>query len=101
MNPINDTIKEVIEASLDIGEASAIALAIELRDCLLVIDDLKGRKIAHHLGISITGTLGVLIEAKQAGVIPSVKEVLLKIKQSNFRITPHLEILLLKKAGEE
>ena len=48
--PSNKNYQSIIEASLDKGEASAIALAIELDNCLLIIDDLKGRKFAHQLG---------------------------------------------------
>ena len=90
----------IIEASVDKGEASAIALAIEFDDCLLIIDDLKGRKFAHQLGLTIIGTIGVIVDAKLAGIIPSVKPILSKIKLTNFRITEQLELLILKLAGE-
>lgn len=56
--PTDKNYQSIIEASVDKGEASAIALAIELEDCLLIIDDLKGRKFAHQLGLSIIGTIG-------------------------------------------
>jgi len=46
----------LLETSLDKGEASAIALAMEKEQCLLIIDDLKGRKLAKKLGVAITGT---------------------------------------------
>src|SRR3954463_16742687 len=49
-NPIDKNYQSIIEASLDKGEASTIALAIELNDSLLIIDDLKGRKFARQLG---------------------------------------------------
>ena len=98
--PQNKNYQILIEASIGKGEASAIALAIELDDCLLIIDDLKGRKFAQQLGLKITGTIGVIIEAKLAGIISSVKPVILKIKATNFRITKQLELLILKKAGE-
>jgi predicted nucleic acid-binding protein len=63
----NKTYQKILEASLDKGEASAIAYAIEQTDCLLIIDDFKGRKYAKQLGIKITGTLGVIIDAKLSG----------------------------------
>ena len=99
-DPINKNYQAIIEATLDKGEASAIALAVEYDDCLLIIDDLKGRRYAQQLGLNITGTFGVLIEAKIAGYIPSLKPVLSKIKQTNFRISENLERLILAKAGE-
>ncbi len=45
-NPQNKKYKQILEASVDKGEASAIALAVESSDCLLIIDDLKGRNLA-------------------------------------------------------
>ncbi|WP_325136356.1 DUF3368 domain-containing protein [Hymenobacter sp.] len=97
---INRKYQSIIEASVDQGEASAIALAVEYDDCLLIIDDLKGRKFAQQLGLAITGTFGVLLEAKRAGVVPLVKPVLEKIKQTNFRLSAKLEALLLTQAEE-
>jgi len=98
--PSDKNYQTIIEASVDKGEASAIALAIELDDCLLIIDDLKGRKFANQLGLTIIGTIGVIVDAKLAGIIPSVKPILEKIKATNFRITEQLELLILKQAGE-
>ena len=65
--PTDKNYQSIIEATVDKGEASAIALAIELDDCLLIIDDLKGRKFAHQLGLTIIGTIGVIVDAKLAG----------------------------------
>ena len=88
----------------DKGEASAIALAIELAieldDCLLIIDDLKGRKFANQIGLTIIGTIGVIVDAKLAGIITSIKPILTKIKSTNFRITEQLETIILKRSGE-
>jgi predicted nucleic acid-binding protein len=99
-NPVDRNYQAIIEASLDRGEASAIALAVENKDCLLVIDDLKGRKFAMQLGLHITGTLGILIEAKLSGHISLLKPVLQKIKKTNFRISDHLEAIILAKVEE-
>jgi predicted nucleic acid-binding protein len=98
--PTNKTYKKILEASLDKGEASAMALAIEQPDCLLIIDDLKGRKYAEQLGINITGTMGVIIDAKLSGHIESVKLLLDKIKMTDFRLTPELESKILEKSNE-
>jgi predicted nucleic acid-binding protein len=65
--PRNITFQKILEASLDKGEASALALALEQEDCLIIIDDLKGRKFAIQFGLKITGTLGILVEAKRKG----------------------------------
>jgi predicted nucleic acid-binding protein len=98
--PKDKNYQAIIEAHIDKGEASAIALAIEYQDCTLIIDEQKGRKFAIALGLKITGSFGVIIECKLSGHIPSVKPILSKIKQTNFRFTESLEHIVLSKAGE-
>ena len=98
--PKNQMYQVILEASLDKGEASAIALAVEEKDCLLIMDDSQGRRYAEKLRINITGTLGILINAKLSGHIASVKPLLEKIKKTDFRITSDLESIILKKAKE-
>lgn len=98
--PENKMYQKILEASLDKGEASAIALAIEHKDCLLIIDELKGRKYAELLGLKITGTLGVLIDAKLSGHLKSIQPLLEKIKTINFKLTSDLERKALEKSGE-
>jgi len=92
--------KMVLRASLDLGEASAIAFALELNDCLLILDDLKGKKMAEQLGFATTGSLGIIVRAKANGVIPAVRPLLERIKSTNFRMTEQLEQMILKSAGE-
>lgn len=99
-NPSNKIYQTILEASLDKGEASALALAMEHENSLLIIDDLKGRNYAKSLNISITGTAGILVEAKLSGYLPSLLPVITKIKETNFRLSPKLEEAILKKAGE-
>ena len=64
------------------------------------MDDFKARRIATQLGLSITGTLGIIIKAKLEGIIPSVIPILQKIKQTDFRLSNVLEIKVLKAAME-
>lgn len=73
-----------------IGESSCIALAQNEDDPLLIIDDRKARTIAEEIGIECTGTLGILIIAKRQGIIQSVKPILHKIKDTNFRLSDDL-----------
>ena len=99
-NPVNTARQQILELSVDRGEASAIALAEEQTDCLLIMDDLPGRKLALQIGLTVTGTLGVITDAKLYGVLPSVKPILNKIQQTNFRISQNLITAMLKRAGE-
>ncbi len=91
---------KILEVIVDKGEASAIALALEYDECLLIIDDLKGRKLASELGLQLTGTLGIIIEAKLSGKIKTIKPILSKIKATNFRISKELEQKVVSKAKE-
>jgi predicted nucleic acid-binding protein len=84
----NKKYQALLEATLDRGEASAIALAMDFDDYLLIIDDLKGRKEAKRLGMKITGTLGVLYSAKQKGFITKIKPYIEKLQECDFRISP-------------
>lgn len=86
--------------SLGKGEASSISLALEIENSLLIIDEKKGRKIAEELNIEIIGSLGVLIKAKEKGVIQSVKEILNLIDKTDFRISESVRMEVLKVSGE-
>lgn len=99
-NPNNLDFQIILNSTVDIGEASAIALAFEHKDSLVILDDLKARKLANSLNIKFTGTLGVLLSAKQLGVLTSVKSFIDKIKLTNFHITPELEERILKNSRE-
>ena len=92
--------QQILEMQIDKGEASAIALALEIAGCTLVVDDYKARRIAAQLGIEITGTLGVIIKAKLKGIIVSVKPYLEKIKNTDFRLSDELMQQALHEAGE-
>lgn len=77
----------LLETQVDVGEASAIALASEHDNVLLVIDDLKARKLAGKLKFRITGTLGVINKAKQMSIITEVKPLINKLLETDFRIS--------------
>lgn len=91
----------LLEMQIDRGESSAIALALETSKSTIILDDYKARKIAHKLGISFTGTIGVIIRAKLNGIIPSIKPLLSKIKETNFRLSSEIENFALLEAKEE
>ena len=100
VNPVSSLQIELLN-NLDPGEASCIALAFEQHGSLLIIDEFKGRKTAKELGIQLTGSLGVLISAKQYGYIEFVKSVIEKIEKTNFRISNQLVEKVLKMVNEQ
>ena len=79
-----------LETQVDLGEASAIALAKEMDEPLLLLDDLKARKLAKKLNLNFTGSLGVINKAKQIGVIDEIKPILNKILSTDFRISKQI-----------
>ena len=67
---------------------------------LVIIDDNAAKKTAKYLGLSVTGTLGVLLKAKKHGIIAKLGPVLEEIKRNGFYIGEELEKLILEQAGE-
>ncbi len=92
-------IKE-LEKELDIGEATAIALTGQLDGAIVILDDWMARKVAEKMGISFTGTFGVMAKAKRMGLIPSVKPLLEKVRQTNFRFSEQVFEATILAAGE-
>ncbi len=79
-----------LETQVDYGEASALALATEFDDVLLLLDDLKARKLATLLNFKITGALGVIQKAKQMAIIDKVKPLIDKLLLTDFRIADNI-----------
>ncbi len=96
----NIKIQKLLEASLDKGESSAIAYALENENILLILDDLKARKEAARLKLNYTGTLGILYKAKQKGIIKHLKPYVDKIENCGFRISEKIKSELLIKCKE-
>ena len=92
--------QQLLEMQIDKGESSAIALALETPDSTVILDDYRARKIAEQLGVNYTGTIGVIIKAKINGAIPSIKPILAKIKETDFRLSADIERQALLAAGE-
>lgn len=98
--PKGNHYQKILEMELDIGEASAIALSLEIDNSILILDDLKGRKIAEKLNLRYSGTFGLILRAKQERVIEKAKPILDKIRKTNFRFSEKLFEIVLSEAGE-
>ncbi|MFP9112616.1 DUF3368 domain-containing protein [Flavobacterium sp. RHBU_3] len=92
--------QQILELQIDKGESSAIALALQVPESTLILDDYKARKIATQLNLKITGTIGIIVKCKKVGIITTIKPILNDIKTTDFRLSNELEQLALKEAGE-
>jgi len=100
IQPTDQKLKEKFHKYVDEGEASAIALATEISCDYIILDDLAARKLAATLNLPVKGTVGVLLSAKQSGIIPSFRPYLDLIQQTNFRLSQPLVEQFLKEADE-
>jgi predicted nucleic acid-binding protein len=90
-----------LQGKLDRGEAEAIALAVELRADLLLMDERLGRIEAARFGLRFVGILGALIEAKAKHYVPEIKPILDELKTiAGFRVSDALYARVLHEAGE-
>lgn len=96
----NQSLVDALKQELDTGESEAIALAKEINANLLLVDERKGRVIATREGLEIIGVLGVLIQAKQRGLISHVKPLLDDLNRTSFRASQQLYEHVLKQANE-
>jgi len=90
-----------IEKLLDKGEASSIALALEIKNSILIIDEVKGRNVAKSFNLDIIGTIGVLLLANKKGLIKDVISVILKMVNRGFRLSDKLIDKLIDKYGNK
>ncbi len=87
----NQALVDKLTEELEIGEATSIALAVETPDCILVIDEKKGRRTAISLGLAITGTFGILMKGLEAGFIDEPETIVERLEKVGFRISEGLK----------
>lgn len=98
--PVENSAMALAFADLDQGEADVLALAYEQPTKLVIIDEKRGRRHAKRLSLTLTGTVGVLLLAKQEGLILSLKEQLDKMIEKGFFVHPSLVDRALEIVGE-
>jgi hypothetical protein len=86
---------------LDKGEAEAIVLATEIGADLIILDETLGRFHAKHAGLKVTGTLGILLKAKQLGFVSELKSLLLELRIKGIWLSDRLIEEMLKLANEK
>ncbi|NEQ42291.1 MAG: DUF3368 domain-containing protein [Leptolyngbya sp. SIOISBB] len=96
--PSNTALIQTLTQPLDLGEAEAIALAVEIEADRLLIDESLGRRIAEEYTLKIRG---ILVNAKQQGLLTAIKPLLQDlIEAAGFRVSNVLYERILREAGE-
>lgn len=98
--PLQDPRRADLVSDLDRGEAEVIALAQEMNADLVIIDERLARRHAKRLRLPLTGTLGVLLKAKQRGLVPAVRPLIEQLVHGGVRLGDTLVDEVLRLAGE-
>jgi predicted nucleic acid-binding protein len=85
---------------LDLGEASVIHAALELGVSTVAIDEKAGRRVARLHGLKVTGSLGILLKAKERGHIDSLALCIARMRDQGIWISQKLLDQALAAAGE-
>jgi predicted nucleic acid-binding protein len=96
----NSALVQALRLQLGAGESEAIALAVENGAERLILDDKKARRIAQQFALPLSGTLAVVLSAKEQGIIPAVQPVFDDLLASGFRVSDALLKVALRMAGE-
>jgi predicted nucleic acid-binding protein len=86
--------------TLDRGEAEVITLALERQARLILMDELAGRKVAESLNLHVSGSVGILIRARQMGAITAVKPFLEEMKRQGIYFSQRFIDAVLRQIGE-
>lgn len=97
----SDTQMQLLLPTLDRGEAAVIALALERKASLVLIDELTGRKVAKSLQLNVSGSVGLLIKAKQTGKIEAVRPLLQAMQKAGIHYSQRFIDAVLKHVGED
>jgi predicted nucleic acid-binding protein len=98
---VSDTLAvQLLREELDAGESEAVILAKELPADLILIDERAATRRARALGLTTFGTLGVLLAAKQAGLIVAVKPLMEQLRDLDFHMSIDLYKEVLNAADE-
>lgn len=97
--PVDVGMVAALRLVVDPGESEAIVLAYEM-GLRIILDDRKAREVAQRLGVPVTGTVGLLLKAKQAGLVGEIRPLLDALDAHQFRIGDALRAEALRLAGE-
>jgi len=91
---------KVLLDELDLGETETIVLAYEIGADWVLMDEKKGRRKLSQLGLNKIGTLGILLKAKQVGLLSAIKPEIEKLHQQGFSLSKTVIDTILHQANE-
>ena len=100
VRPVRDPTLVPLVTHLGDGEKEVPALGLETQDPLLLLDDRDARPYARALELEVSGTLGLLLRAKERGVLDAVRPVLDRLQALRFRLNAKTRQGVLERAGE-
>ncbi len=89
-----------LSSQLDTGEAAVIQTALNEGIPVVILDERKARRVAAMMGLRVTGTLGVLLLAKQSGMLPSMRIAIQALREHGIRLAEALAARAISAAGE-
>ncbi len=96
-----ERIETILKKELDRGEAEAITLAINKKANWLIMDERKGRNIVKNVyGLNVIGTSGILLKAKESGIVNEISPIFQELKKINYFIADDIVEYVCKQAGE-
>ncbi len=98
--PLRDQRPRISVLGLDLGETETLALAMENSASLVIMDERKGRAAAQRMKLQLTGTVGILLLAKEKGLLPAVGPWLARLEEHGMRLGAELIRRALKIADE-
>ena len=98
--PLRDQRPRLSVLGLDLGETQTLALAAENSASLVIMDERKGRTAAQRMKLRLTGTVGILLLAKDQDLLPAVGPWLIRLEEHGMRLGPGLIGRALQLAGE-
>jgi uncharacterized protein len=100
-SPTDRACVDQLSSTLDLGEAEALALAIEVHADAVLMDEAEGRGMAQRLGLTSIGVLGLLMRAKREGLLAAIRPEIERLQHDlGFHLSDHLLARVLRDAGE-
>jgi uncharacterized protein len=89
-----------LATTLGRGEREVLALALEIPDALVLMDDGQARRVGRLLGLTVTGTVGILARATREGLLPPLAPMLDRLAALGFRLSAEARATALRLVGE-